>query len=152
MPADEMAAIHAAAAPDARPWTADEFAAFLAQPSVICARTTAAFALARIAADEVELLLIATHPAQQRRGLATRLMADWQTRAAAAGAVRAFLDVAADNHAARALYARCGYVECGRRPRYYPRTDGPAVDALVLARDLTFGQAPDSPVPDTKSG
>ena len=38
--------------------------------------------------------------------------------------------------AARALYARAGFVEAGRRPRYYVRADGSRRDALLLALNL----------------
>lgn len=48
------------------------------------------------------------------------------------GATRLFLEVAEDNAAARALYDRLGFEPAGRRPRYYSRPNGPAVDALLL--------------------
>jgi ribosomal-protein-alanine N-acetyltransferase len=53
--------------------------------------------------------------------------------AAVRGARRLFLEVAESNVGARALYARAGLVEVGRRARYYP--DGGA--ALVMARPLS---------------
>ena len=56
--------------------------------------------------------------------------------AAARGAVRVFLEVADDNAAARALYARAGFVEAGRRPGYYAGADGERRDALLLALNL----------------
>jgi ribosomal-protein-alanine N-acetyltransferase len=39
-----------------------------------------------------------------------------------------FLEVAADNAAALEFYAQAGFVEVGRRPRYYAN----GADALVL--------------------
>ena len=51
------------------------------------------------------------------------------------GAGAMFLEVAAGNAPALALYAREGFAEVGRRRRYY--SDG--TDALVLRRDLTAG-------------
>jgi [ribosomal protein S18]-alanine N-acetyltransferase len=48
------------------------------------------------------------------------------------GAGAMFLEVAAANGPALALYAREGFTEVGRRRRYY--SDG--TDALVLRRDL----------------
>jgi ribosomal-protein-alanine N-acetyltransferase len=50
------------------------------------------------------------------------------TEAAARGAAAMFLEVSTRNEAARALYARTGFTEVGRRARYY--ADGS--DALVL--------------------
>ncbi len=53
--------------------------------------------------------------------------------AAGAGAAVMLLEVAADNSAAAALYARAGFGQAGRRPRYYP--DG--TDALLLRVELS---------------
>ena len=51
------------------------------------------------------------------------------------GASEMFLEVAETNAAARALYARQGFGEIGRRARYYQ--DGQTeTDALVLRRAL----------------
>lgn len=94
------------------------------------------FALVRVVADEAELLTIATRPDQQRRGLARGCMAAWMAEAAARGAAQAFLEVAEDNAPARALYARLGFAETGRRRGYYGRDGAPAVDAIVMARAL----------------
>ena len=45
--------------------------------------------------------------------------------------------MAEDNAAAIALYRAAGFVEAGRRPGYYPRSDGPAAAALILTLDIT---------------
>ena len=47
----------------------------------------------------------------------------------------AFLEVAEDNAAARALYRAAGWNETGRRRGYYPRPGG-ALDAITLAKPL----------------
>ncbi len=61
------------------------------------------------------------------------------TEAAARGAGELFLEVSEQNAPARALYARLGASEAGRRRRYYP--DGS--DALVLRLALSpCGAAP----------
>ncbi|WP_370302626.1 GNAT family N-acetyltransferase [Pseudooceanicola sp.] len=130
-----MAAIHAAASDD-RPWSAAEFAALLASPGCFATGDVRAFALVRVILDEAELLTIATRPQHRRQGLARALMADWQAEAARRGATRAFLEVAADNAPARALYEACGYSQTGRRRGYYRRGTGAAVDALLMARTL----------------
>ena len=136
-----MAAIHAAAYRQGRPWSGAEFRDLLASPHVHALGDARAFALIRVVADETELLTIATHPDHQRQGLARALMADWLATAARRGARRAFLEVAHDNAPARALYAACGFAECGRRRGYYARPEGPAAEAVVMARSLTEGQA-----------
>lgn len=54
---------------------------------------------------------------------------------ALAGAEACFLEVAADNAAALALYKAAGFQTAGLRPRYYKRAGG-EIDALVMRRDL----------------
>ena len=49
---------------------------------------------------------------------------------------RLFLEVAADNEAAKALYAKLGFKEIGRRKGYYQRTAGPPQDAINLALEI----------------
>lgn len=131
-----LADLHAAAFKVERPWRADEFESLLANPH--CHLTTAAhgFALWRAVADEAELLTIATHPAHRRTGIATTLMHDWM-HAASTIACTAFLEVAADNVGAIALYDRCGFEEVARRPDYYQRPDTRA-DAIVMRASLPF--------------
>ncbi len=132
----EMAALHAAAFRQSRPWTVEEFADLLANRFTYAIGNTDCFAVFRVIADEAELLTIATHPSRQRAGLARHLMKDWQHTAIRAGASRAFLDVAADNHAAIALYKSCGYAPCGLRRGYYRRENEENVDAIVMERSL----------------
>jgi ribosomal-protein-alanine N-acetyltransferase len=93
------------------------------------------FALARVAADEAEILTLAVVPAAQRRGAGAALLQAVMRAAAARGAAALFLEVSTANDAGLALYARAGFCEVGRRCRYY--ADG--TDALVLTRALTAG-------------
>ena len=134
-----MARLHAAAFTQARPWSETEFTELLDSPLCFAVGGPDSFALVRVIADEAELLTIATNPARQRCGLGRACMLAWQKQARLRGATRAFLEVAADNHAAGALYESCGYAPVGLRKAYYERSNGPAVDALVLAHDLGTG-------------
>ncbi len=129
-----LAAIHAEAF-DA-PWSAEAFAALLAQPGIILEAAPDGFVMVQAAADEAEILTLAVRPTARRKGVATALVETAAQRVELAGAGRLFLEVAEDNLAARALYARLGFEPVGRRPRYYARANGPAVDALLLARNL----------------
>jgi ribosomal-protein-alanine N-acetyltransferase len=132
----QMAAAHAAAFTQSRPWSALEFAALLDSPLVFAAGDDRCFALVRVIADEAELLTIATDPAHQRQGLARACMADWESAAHARGAAEAFLEVAEDNAPAQALYRACGFAECGRRAGYYRRKDANPADAILMRKSL----------------
>jgi ribosomal-protein-alanine N-acetyltransferase len=92
--------------------------------------------LGRTVLDEAELLTVAVHPAEQGRGLGGALLARFLEQAAARGARRAFLEVAEDNAAARALYGRAGFTPVGRRRSYFLAPGGRRIDAVVMARDL----------------
>lgn len=118
------------------PWSAAAFADLLGQAGVVLEGDDDGFILIRAVADEAEILTLAVRPAARRRGLGARLVRRAIDRAAALGANRMFLEVADDNAPARALYGALGFEAAGRRPRYYPRPDGPAVDALILVINL----------------
>jgi len=130
-----LAAVHAEAF-DA-PWPASAFADLLPQPGVILEVEPDGFILIRVAADEAEILTLAVRRVARRRGVASRLVAAAADRAAEGGAVRLFLEVAEDNAPARALYGALGFESAGRRPRYYARSNGPTVDALLLVLNLS---------------
>lgn len=137
--ADALAGVHAASF--AAPWNGAEIAALLADEAafglVVGPAAPVAFLIGRGAADEAEILTLAVRPDARRRGLGAALVEAAGREAARRGASALFLEVATDNVAALALYARCGLVPAGRRRAYYARGDGARVDALVLRRDLT---------------
>jgi ribosomal-protein-alanine N-acetyltransferase len=87
---------------------------------------------ARGAADaDIQTIAIAESGRGRGRGraLLTALLEEAERRK-----VRdVFLEVRADNPVAQALYASEGFVEVGRRPRYYQPDD---VDAIVMRLDL----------------
>jgi ribosomal-protein-alanine N-acetyltransferase len=90
-----------------------------------------------LAGEEVEILTLGVHPARRRQGIARTLLGELFARAAAAGAKRVLLEVAADNPAALRLYSDLGFRTIGQRPGYYRRAAGPPVDAWLLCRGLT---------------
>ncbi|MGQ0484763.1 MAG: tRNA (adenosine(37)-N6)-threonylcarbamoyltransferase complex dimerization subunit type 1 TsaB [Hyphomicrobiales bacterium] len=133
-----LAALHAESFDN--PWSAGEFAKLMAMPGATAALALAGdepigFALLRRAADEAEIVSIATRPSAQRRGIAGKLIAHQAARLAALGARALFIEVAHSNAAARALYAACGFSEAGRRPDYYESRAG-REDAIVMRKAL----------------
>ncbi|MGR3491215.1 MAG: GNAT family N-acetyltransferase [Shimia sp.] len=129
------AQIVAAAFPDGSHWTTADFDAARTDPAQILIETPESFALARVTLDEAELLLIGTHPSAQRTGAARLTLQMAETACRDKGACRMFLEVAADNIAAQALYRQAGYAVSGRRKGYYARPYG-AVDALLMDKRL----------------
>ncbi len=119
-----------------RAWRAQEFDDLLATPHVALTGNAMSFALTRIVAGEAELLTIATDPECRREGRGRCVLSDALAVAAARGATRIFLEVAAGNDAGLALYHAAGFVETGRRAGYYKRNGGPPADAIMMARDL----------------
>jgi [ribosomal protein S18]-alanine N-acetyltransferase len=94
----------------------------------------AGFICARIVAGEWEIENVVVTEEFRRRGVAAELMrsllARWEQ---AAGSVM-LLEVRESNAAARALYAKSGFAEVGRRPRYYRES---VEDAILYARRRT---------------
>ncbi|NBW10424.1 MAG: ribosomal-protein-alanine N-acetyltransferase [Caulobacteraceae bacterium] len=129
-----LAAIHAEAF--SSPWGAAALEGLLGQAGVFAVSDAGGFILCRVVLDEAEILTLAVRPAARRAGLGARLTQAAADVADRAGAVSLFLEVAEDNGAARALYARLGFVETGRRRNYYEKPDGSRVDARLLALNL----------------
>jgi [ribosomal protein S18]-alanine N-acetyltransferase len=90
------------------------------------------FAIMRYRDDDAHLLLLAVQPEHARRGIGTALMAWLEKVALTAGVDRISLEARTSNAAARAFYARLGYVESLVQPGYYR-----GVEASVrMAKDL----------------
>ena len=126
-----LAALHKSAfeADGSVVWEAKAFADLIEKSGACAFGTKDGFILMQSLEPEAEILTLAVHPAARRAGLAARLIAHAQ---AALGAQVIFLEVAADNLAARALYEKCGFHETGRRKAYYKRADGTRVDAVLM--------------------
>jgi ribosomal-protein-alanine N-acetyltransferase len=128
-----MAAIHRAAFIAAEAWSRDVMLLQLELPGTFgLVHPAGGMILARVAADEAEILTLAVVADRRRRGTGAALLRAAMDRAAGMGAVSMFLEVAVTNHAARALYAAHGFTAAGTRRRYY--SDG--TDALILRSTL----------------
>ena len=125
----------------ARGWTEEEIGTLVLDRQVeanalVRGKGLDGFVLSRLAADEAEILTIAVDPAQRGAGLGRKLLSHHLARLAARGVKALFLEVEDSNAAAKALYARAGFAESGRRRGYYRRPDGSGLDALVMQRAL----------------
>ena len=135
MTPEQMAILHSRAFDgQGRPWSIQEFASLLDSPHVFCVSDEFAFALGRAIAGEAELLTLATDPAEQRQGLGRKAVKLFEAEAQRRGAEICFLEVAADNHAAIALYQSGAYHEIARREAYYEKPSGDRVDAIVFQK------------------
>jgi len=133
------------ASPGAAPWTRADYEGLLAAKESICLvagdgmSEGMGFVLARVMADEMEILNLAVRPAQQRRGLGRRLVEEALARARARGARHCWLEVRASNQAALEFYRALGFQERTRRRNYYRE---PEEDAVVYAQRLTAAADP----------
>lgn len=143
---DVLARLHAEAfAPDGEAWSAAALRALAEAPGGALIGAPDGFALIRCAGGEAELLTLAVAPARRRVGTGGALLRRAMAEAQAMGGEMMFLEVAADNTPARALYVALGFVEAGRRRGYYVRRAGAACDALTMRRALVaeWSVAPD---------
>lgn len=143
-----LAELHAACFAEA--WDESALAALLALPGAFALIdqgdssgagevAPAGFVLAWAISGEAEILSLGVRPSLRRRGTSRNLLKAAVAEAMQRGAARIFLEVAADNWAARALYLGAGFAQIGRRANYYRRPGG-SVAALVLACDIAGGR------------
>lgn len=127
------------------PWSEPEFEAMLGEGNIVTfvarevgrpGQKPAGFVLVRHAADEAEILTIATALAHRRQGVGWALMDAALREMHANRAAALFLEVDEANRAAVSLYRRLGFYEVGTRPDYYRNADGGRSGALIMRRDL----------------
>ncbi len=137
--ADSLVALQQAS-PGSALWSVADYESLLSADSTVCLLAQdesndepVGFVLARLAADEMEILNLAVAPARRRRGLGRRLVAEALGRGRARGAGQCWLEVRASNLAALEFYNALGFRERSRRRAYYR---DPVEDAVVCARSL----------------
>jgi ribosomal-protein-alanine N-acetyltransferase len=135
--ADDLARLHASLFDPA--WDAAGFTEMLAHSGTFGfvaragnPRKMVGFIVGRVAAGEGEILTLGVAQDWQRVGIGSLLVETLCRGAKAKGAYQLYLEVAASNSAARALYERFGFQERGRRVGYYARTGAPPEDAVNL--------------------
>ena len=117
------------------PWPRESFHRLLRQLALVAddGDGVVGYILAHWDGEESEILNLAVHPEQRRRGIARRLVEEAVVRLTAEGVRMVFLEVRESNEGARAFYDGLGFRQMGRHPGYYHR---PREAALVLAREL----------------
>ena len=142
-----LAALHAACF-GAAAWPAGEIADLLTAPGGygVAAESApdqpaAGFILCRAIVNEAEVLTLAVAPTHRRSGLGRALLAAAAGLAHGAGVQAMFLEVAADNDAAIALYHAVGFDRVGLRRGYYAKGRPVPIDAYVYRRALNTRSA-----------
>lgn len=139
-PADAMVIAALSEDSETEPWPAPAVAATLglagswALLAVCPDGTPAGFLIARVAADEGEILNLVVRERFRRNGIGRRLVDAALDVARRAGAMAVFLEVAATNAAGRALYESVGFRKVGNRADYYRTRYGDYTDALIMKR------------------
>jgi len=133
-----IAALHSQSF-DQSGWSPRSVSEVLAMPGafgilIVVEDRPAGFLLARVVADECEILSLGVSPMAQRRGFGRRLLRAAMTRARDLAVRMVHLEVAEDNLPARGLYLGEGFTATGRRPAYYGRPGGVAATGLILSR------------------
>jgi [ribosomal protein S18]-alanine N-acetyltransferase len=82
---------------------------------------------------DADIQTIAVSAESRTRGRGRTLLTALLAEASARGVREVFLDVRDDNEVAQTLYRSEGFVEIGRRPRYYQAA---GVDAIVMRLDV----------------
>lgn len=125
-----MGAIHVQAFPPGEAWDGPYIAGLMGMPGVFGFLSDAGgMAMARVAADEAELLTIAVLQEARGQGLGGQLLDAVLAEAARRGAARLLLEVSETNAPARALYTSRGARMVGGRRDYY----APGAHALILS-------------------
>ena len=113
-----------------KPWTANDFSDLKKSGCEIVASENG-FIVWRTVADESEIITIGVHPTARGAGIATAMLTLMEHEIKKAGVKKIFLEVSAENAPAIALYKKCGFIQNGRRPKYY---DG--VDAILMVKNI----------------
>jgi len=83
---------------------------------------------------EIQLINIAVHPESRGKGYAEHLLTRMIDLGLSRGIHQIWLEVRVSNAAAQGLYRKLGFLEAGRRPRYYRDADE---DAIVMSLTLS---------------
>ena len=95
--------------------------------------TVLGYAGVLVVVDEGYITNVAVRPESRRQGVASQLLDVFARFAQGRDLAFLSLEVRASNAAARALYAKHGYVQAGLRKNYY---EHPREDAIIMTREF----------------
>lgn len=82
--------------------------------------------------DETDMMNVAVHPEYRRQGIAESLVNNLVEELCKVGSHSLTLEVRASNISAQRLYEKLGFLQVGKRPKYYRN---PREDALILRKE-----------------
>ena len=83
--------------------------------------------------DAADVMNLAVSPDHRRKGIGEKLIKALTRHLQENGVIALLLEVRVSNAPAISLYEKLGFVQVGRRPRYYTH---PREDALILRKEL----------------
>jgi ribosomal-protein-alanine N-acetyltransferase len=129
-----------------RGWSDGEISALIHQDTVFgyiarrpgktWGNSSGGFVLARLVADEAEILTISVRPKYRHSGIGWRLMGAVLRHLRTEGAQSLFLEVDEANEAALSLYRKLGFDRVAERAAYYDHDGGAKTAALVMRLNL----------------
>ena len=124
----------------AYPWSRAVFedtvvAGYQAQ-RLLAGTTLLGYFVAMKGVEEVHLLNITVAPAHQYKGWARVMLEALSLWARGQAAKTLWLEVRVSNSRALQIYRAQGFVQVGRRPKYYPSGHGQREDAIVMSLTL----------------
>ncbi len=135
--AQTLAHIHAACFTIPRPWTVDEFATLLQNPTVFHTKHEHGFAIGqRLDDTQTELLTLAIIPEQQGKGFGRELLNNFIADVKNKNGQNIVLEVAKNNTPALHLYEKAGFKRVGLRTAYYEVPNAPNIDAILMRLDI----------------
>ncbi len=124
-------------------WTAQQYNSRIERGNVLVAEAAGqicGFLCAPPVVGEWELENVVVAAAFQRRGIASELISALINRAKSSAVSVIHLEVRESNLSARGLYRKHGFLEVGRRPRYYANPEEDAILYALPIRQVVPGQ------------
>ena len=128
----EMSELHSQCMNGYQIWSEAYYKKLLESKTSIFKSSSFGFGCARLIKDEAEILMVLIKPTARRNGHATLILKKLAEELQSLGCKQIYLEVAATNKKAIALYLKNNFHCIGKRSKYYSLKNGNKIDALVL--------------------